>query len=265
MGVSDSKKAILVVSFGTSYAETREKTIYKIEQEICESYPNHPVYRAWTSRMIIKKLKERDGIHIDNVCEAMERMVNDGIREAAVLPTHIMGGIENDRMTADILKYEDQFEKIVIGAPLLSCDQDIVHSAEAVMDEFGKLQPDEALIFMGHGTSHQANEVYVRFEDALKKCGHENVFVGTVEGFPTLDDMIEKMREKNFRKIHLAPLMLVAGDHAVNDMSGDEKQSWKSCFEEEGYKVECHLKGLGEYSGVRKIFLMHLQEAMERI
>lgn len=256
------KKAILVVSFGTSYAETRKKTIDRIEREICEAYPDIPVFRAWTSRMILKKLKMRDGIHFDNVDEAMERMEENHIREVIVQPTHVMNGIENDVMIEDVLKYRDRFDKIVFGQPLLTSIQDSMDVAEAVMAEFSNLSRDEALVFMGHGTPHHANAVYAALDDIFKNRHYDNVFVGTVEGYPELLDVMKMVKKGDYRKVHLAPLMLVAGDHAAKDMSGDGKESWKSCFEAEGYDVECHLKGLGEYPGIRKIFLKHLENAV---
>lgn len=258
------KKAVLAVSFGTSYAETREKTIDKIEQEMREAYPQFPVYRAWTSRKILRKLMTRDEIHFDYVCEAMERMAKDGIREVIVQPTHVMNGIENDGMVEDVLKYADRFDKIVFGKPLLTSIQDSIDVVEAVMEEFGKLPEKEALVFMGHGTPHHANAVYAALDYIFKNHDYDHVFVGTVEGYPELLDVMKMVKKGNFRKVHLAPLMLVAGDHAVNDMSGEEKSSWKNCFEAEGYEVECHLKGLGEYSGIRRIFLRHLSEAVEK-
>lgn len=256
------KKAILVVSFGTSYAAAREKNIDRIEQEICGKYPGIPVFRGWTSRMILKKIKERDGIHFDNIEEAMERMVDQKIRQVIVQPTHIMQGIENDRMVMEVLKYQDQFEKIVFGQPLLASEMDCIDTALAVMTEFKEPAQDEALVFMGHGTEHHANEVYASMDDIFKEHGYGNVYVGTVEGDPDLLDVMERVRRGNYRKVHLAPLMLVAGEHAVNDMAGDGSESWRSCFERAGYEVECHLRGLGEYSGIRKIFLKHLAEAV---
>lgn len=256
------KKAILIVSFGTSYAKTRKKTIDKVEQEIREAYPDIPVFRAWTSRMILKKLKTRDGIHFDNVDEAMERMAEDHVREVFVQPTHVMNGIENDGMIADVMKYRDRFDKIVFGQPLLTSIQDSMDTVDAVMEEAGNLPGDEALVFMGHGTSHHANAVYAALDYIFKNRDYDNVFVGTVEGYPELPDVMKMVKKGDYKKVHLAPLMLVAGDHAANDMSGDDGESWKSRFEAEGYEVECHLKGLGEYPGIRRIFLKHLENAL---
>lgn len=256
------KRAILVVSFGTSYAETREKTIDRMEQEICEAYPDIPVFRAWTSKIILKKLKERDGICFDNVDEAMERIAEYQIREVIVQPTHVINGIENDRMTADIMKYKNRFDKIVFGQPLLTSIQDSMDTVDAVMEGFGQMPDDEALIFMGHGTPYHANAVYAALDYIFKNRDYDHVFVGAVEGYPELPDVMKMVKKGQYRKVHLAPLMLVAGDHAANDMSGDGGESWKSCFEREGYEVECHLKGLGEYPGIRRIFLKHLENTL---
>ena len=257
------KTAILVVSFGTSYKETREKTIHRIEGEIQQAYPTVPVYRAWTSKVILRKLEREEHLHFDNVCEAMQHMKEARIRNVVVQPTHVMSGIENDRMKEDVLKFSGQFDRIVFGGPLLAERSDGGKLVNAVMEEFGSLEAQEALVLMGHGSSHPANSVYLTLEEIFKGHQYENVFVGTVEGTPGLEEVIDEVKKGGFRKVHLAPLMLVAGEHAARDMSGEEETSWKSRFEAAGYEVECHLKGLGEYAGVRRLFLEHLQRALE--
>lgn len=254
-------KAILVVSFGTSHADTREKNIDRIEADIRAAFPEYRIYRAWTSKMILKKLKIRDGIEIDNVREAMERMAADGIREVIVQPTHVMNGIENDLMVADVRAYEDRFAEIRIGAPLLTTEQDSREAIAALDQEWSTLPENEALVLMGHGTEHYANTVYAALDYMMKDLGHANMFLGTVEAYPTLEALMRQLKKEDPAKVHLAPFMIVAGDHAKNDMSGEEEDSWASQFSQAGFEVECHLKGLGEYPHIREMFVRHVREA----
>lgn len=254
-------KAILVVSFGTSFPETRAKTIERIEEDIRSAYPNRHVYRAWTSKMIIKKLKQRDGIHINNVKEAMEEMQKDGITDVLIQPTHVINGIENDLMKEDALTYRDAFARITFGAPLLTSEQDSLEVINALTAEWGGLPENEALVLMGHGTPHYANAIYAALDYALKDRGYENIFMGTVEAYPSMDSLQRQVARFNPSRIHLAPFMIVAGDHAQNDLAGEGEDSWKNQFSRAGYSVVCHLKGLGEYAGIRKIFLRHIEEA----
>lgn len=251
------KKAILVVSFGTSYEETRKKTIDCIEQEIQNAYPEYRVYRAWTSKMIMKKLKVRDGVHVMNVCEAMEQMEKDGIEEVIVQPTHVMNGYENDRMTEDVKAYSSHFSRVVIGAPVLTCVEDQVKIIEAVAENL-PVAEDEALVLMGHGTEHFANSIYAALDYQFKDMGYPNIFVGTVEGYPELDNVKKLLKKSGLKKVALAPFMIVAGDHATNDLAGDEEDSWKSVLKSEGYEVRCILKGLGEYPQVRSLLVDHI-------
>lgn len=251
------KKAILVVSFGTSYEETRKKTIDCIEQEIQAAYPEYQVYRAWTSKMIMKKLKARDGIHIMNVREAMEQMEKDGIEEVIVQPTHVMNGYENDLMTEDAKAYSSHFSRVAIGAPLLTSMEDQTRIIKAVAENL-PVEKDEALILMGHGTEHFANSIYAALDYQFKDMGYPNIFVGTVEGYPELENVKKLLKKAGLKKIALAPFMIVAGDHATNDLAGNEEDSWKSLLEAEGYEVRCILKGLGEYPQVRSLLAEHI-------
>ncbi len=254
------KNAILAVSFGTSFEETRRKTIDRIEADIREAYPDSALYRAWTSKIIIKKLKKRDGIHVDTVKEAMEEMIRAGITDLIVQPTHVINGIENDRMKEDVLSYEAHFHSIAFGAPLLTSEQDKREAIEALMDEWRWLPADEVLVLMGHGTTHYANAIYAALDYTFKDMGYSHVFLGTVEAYPSMQSLLRQISVFSPRRIHLAPFMVVAGDHASHDMAGDDPESWRHQFEAAGYEVECHLKGLGEYTGIRKIFLRHIEE-----
>ena len=258
-----SKKAILAVSFGTSVNETREKTIDVIEDSIRRAYPDYKLYRAWTSKMIIRKILKRDGIKIPTVTEAMAQMVIDGIKEVVVQPTHIINGIENDLMKEDALAYQSQMDSIRFGDPLLTTTQDNVDSIHALLTDFHDLPDDEVLVFMGHGTTHYANSVYAALDYTFKDMGHKNIFLGTVEAYPSMESLMKQVKAYQPRKVHLAPFMVVAGDHAMNDMAGDDPDSWRYQFEQAGFSVECHLKGLGEYEGIRQLYLKHVQAAMK--
>lgn len=262
--MADKKKAILVVSFGTSYEETRKKTIEQIEKDMAEAFPEYAVYRAWTSGMIRAKLLKRDNLRIYNVREAMEAMAADGIEEVIVQPTHVINGIENDQMKADVAAYADRFAHISIGTPVLTTAEDSKCVIAAVAKELHPSE-EEALILMGHGTEHYADAIYAALDYQFKDFGHPNIFVGTVEGYPTLDSAKRLVEKAGYKKIVLAPFMIVAGDHANNDLAGDEEDSWKSILEADGFSVRCVLKGLGEYADIRKLLLSHAAEAMKQV
>ena len=252
----NKKKAILVVSFGTSFHETREKTIDRIEADLAAACPEYTLYRAWTSKMIIAKLKKRDGIVVPTVSEAVDQMITDGIQELIVQPTHIINGIENDLMKE---------EKIAFGDPLLTTTEDNAAVLQAVMSEFPAVGEDETLVFMGHGTTHYANTVYAALDYTFKDLGYPRSFLGTVEAYPSMESLKKQLRALAPKKVTLAPFMVVAGDHANNDMAGEDEDSWKRQFEAEGYQVSCVLKGLGEYPSVRKIYVAHTEAARKSL
>lgn len=255
-------KAILVVSFGTSYEKARKQGIESIEKEIAEAFPERKFYRAWTSKMILKKIRERDHLEIPNVKEAMEQMAADGITDLLVQPTHILDGIENNRMKDDILSYKEQFSSIHFGTPLLSSSEDADQVVSFMAEEF-HLDDDSILVLMGHGTNHKVNDTYTALDRLFKDSGHKNIFVGTVEATPTVLEIVAYVKELHPTKIVLTPLMIVAGDHAHNDMAGDDPDSWINLFRRDGHQVETVLKGLGEYSGIRKLFVKHAKAALQ--
>ena len=255
------KKGILIVSFGTSHLDTLEKTIAVIEREAAEKFPRAGVYRAFTSSVIIRKLKRTAGLAVDTVGEALERMAADGVEEVIVQPTHIINGIENDAMMESLMEHMGLFRQVRAGKPLLSSVDDYKKSVHAVMAET-ELAQDEMLVLMGHGTDHHANSAYPTLEYTFHALGYTQVLVGTVESFPEFNNVMARLEISGKKKAVLMPFMLVAGDHAKNDMAGEE-DSWKSRLEEEGYEVRVILKGLGELEGIRKIFLEHIEEAAE--
>lgn len=255
----ETKKAILAVSFGTSHNDTRKITIDAIEQDMQAAFPDYALYRAWTSKMIIKKVNARDGVHICNVKEAMEKMLQDGITDVLVQPTHVINGIENDLMKEDALAFQEQFHSISFGDPLLTSEQDNLAVIDAITSEFKTLAKDEVLVLMGHGTTHYANAIYAALDYTFKDKGYSNIFLGTVEAYPTMESLLKMVHAYQPKKVVLAPFMIVAGDHAKNDMASDEPDSWYSQFKAAGYDVEPVLKGLGEYTGIRKLFIEHLK------
>ncbi len=260
------KPVILVVSFGTSYNDTREKTIYAIENRIADAYPDYEVRRAFTSQIIIDKLKERDGLEIDNVEEAFERLVNDGVKTLIVQPTHIMSGYEYDDLVEVVESYRDSFDELAVGAPLLTSDEDYESLAAAVVEETAEYNEDgTAIVFMGHGTEHESNAAYAKFQELFTANGNDNYYIGTVEATPSIDDIVELLKDGDYTRVILEPLMVVAGDHANNDMAGDEDDSWKSILEGEGYEVECVLKGLGEFESVQDIYVAHVNDAINSL
>ena len=253
-----NKKAILVVSFGTSYNESREATIGAIERSIADSYSDYEMRRAFTSQIIIDKLETRDGLEIDNVQEAMDRLIADGVDTLVVQPTHVMSGFEYDEMKEAIAPYEDQFVNLHYGLPLLSSEEDYAQVVSIITDETKEYDVAEtAIVFMGHGTEHSANATYAKLQQSLTDAGHNNYFIGTVEATPSLEDVMAMVEESGASKVVLLPLMIVAGDHANNDMAGDEEDSWKTAFKEAGYEVSYVLKGLGQYQGIQQMFVTH--------
>ncbi|MCC2864989.1 MAG: sirohydrochlorin cobaltochelatase [Clostridiales Family XIII bacterium] len=257
------KEAILAVSFGTSHQETRKKTIEAIEHRFREEFPGHEVRRAFTSGMIMNVLKKRDQIHVDNVSEALERLKKDRFDRVVVQPTHVINGEEYEKMTAQVQPWIDRFASIVVGRPLLTESDDYQAVCSAVLKQFPKLKEEEALVLMGHGTEHSADAAYAAMAYRFRAMGHNNVFVGTVEGYPALENLLPLVKEYGPKKVILLPLMVVAGDHARSDMAGEDEASWKSIFEKEGYEVMCILKGLGEFAEIQDIYVEHARQAME--
>lgn len=258
-----NKRAILVVSFGTSYPETRELTIGAIETAINEAFSQYKVFRAFTSQIIIDKLKSRDHISIDNVTEAMDRLRQQGFREVVIQPTHVMPGEEYDDMMSQVRPFESQFESILYGRPLLGNEGDYKRLVELLLAiTKDKMDKHTAMVFMGHGTTHRANITYHKLGEMFHKAGHSRYFVGTVEAEPDIEAGLEAVKGMSVKKVVLQPLMIVAGDHANEDMAGEEEDSWKSRFTARGYEVECVVRGLGEYSQIQKIFIDHVGDAL---
>ena len=257
--------AILVVSFGTSFNDNRDLTIGAIENAFAESFPEYEIRRAFTSQIIIDVLKDRDNLAIDNVIEALDRAVADGIKELYVQPTHLMNGLEYKDLVKELSLYVDKFDKIVLAEPLLMDDADFDGVMNAITEKTDSYDDGKtAICFMGHGTHDEANAVYGKLQDKLKEAGFENYYIGTVEGAPTLDDVVAGLKANGtYENVVLLPLMVVAGDHANNDMAGDEEDSWKTVLTNEGYKVKCVVEGLGQIEAIQDMYIEHMDEAMK--
>lgn len=258
------KKAILVVSFGTSYNDSRKKTIDAIVDTIAHAYPQYTVRQAFTSKIIINILKRRDRIHIDTVTQALQRLADEEYQELIIQPTHLMNGIEYDEMVADAAAFRDQFDKIQIGNPLLTTVSDYHEFIQAVLSEIPeKNEAHTAVVFMGHGTTHFANAAYAALDYHMKHKGYRNVFVGTVESYPDIQTVRADVLAFGAKKAVLYPIMIVAGDHAHNDMAGDDEDSWTSILLQNDMEVTSVLKGLGEYKGIRNMFVNHVADAIK--
>ena len=265
-GAQKVKPAILVVSFGTSFNDSRHITIGAIESAIREKFPDYDVRRAFTSQIIIDKLKERDGVVIDNVEEALDRLVADKVQEIVVQPTHLMNGYEYDDLAKALESYKDKFKKVALGEPLLSSDDDyykVIAALESVSERYddGKT----ALVFMGHGTEAESNKVYSTLQDKLTAEGKKNYFIGTVEATPSIEDVLKGVKAAGLKKAVLRPLMVVAGDHANNDMADlEDPESWASQLTAAGIEVECVLEGLGQIVEIDDLYAAHAADAIAK-
>ena len=269
---------ILVVSFGTSYNDSRAKDIKGIEDALQESFPDWSVRRAFTAQTIINHIQARDGEFIDNMDQALERAVANGVKNLIVQPTHLMHGAEYDEMVEALDAYSDKIEKISIGEPLLGpvgADATVINAdktavalsltVSAVLDsDYDTLEAaaedGTAFVFMGHGTAHVAKVSYSQMATQMKELEFNNVFIGTVEGEPestSAEAIIETVKEAGYTKVILRPLMVVAGDHANNDMAGDDEDSWKSMFEAAGFEVSCQIAGLGRIPTIQAQYVIH--------
>ena len=254
---------LMVVSFGTSFNDSRRLTIGGIEGAIAEAIPDYSVRRAFTAQIIIDHVLRRDGEVIDNVTEALDRAVANGVKTLVVQPTHLMHGFEYDDVMAELAERAEDFDQVVVGEPLLTSEEDFDRVADIIVDVMKDYDDGQtAIVFMGHGTEHEYNKVYAQMQDVLTAKGAENFYVGTVEAEPSVEDVLAAIEGKGYTRAVLRPLMVVAGDHANNDMAGDEEDSWKTLFEEAGYEVECVLEGLGQVPEIQQIYVEHAQAAV---
>lgn len=258
---------LLVVSFGTSYNDSRVADIKGIEDALQAAFPDWSVRRAFTAQIIIDKLKKRDGITIDNMTEALDRCVEDGVKEIVVQPTHLMGGLEYTDVKDELDKYADKFDKISLGDPLLTSDDDYKKVAAAIKENMASFDDGKtALCLMGHGTEADSNADYAKMQEVFKNEGLTQFFVGTVEAEPTCEDVIAAASAAGYKKAVLAPFMVVAGDHANNDMADEtDPDSWAAKFVAAGFEVTCLLQGLGQNAAVDDIYVSHVDDAIAKL
>lgn len=253
---------LLVVSFGTSYNDNRAATIGAVEDALEEAFPDYSVRRGFTANTIIEHVQRRDGEVIDDVAEALERAKANGVKNLLVQPTHLMNGYEYGDLVKELEGYAGDFETIQIGAPLLTTDEDFAAVAQAMVDAAAEFDDGKtAVCYMGHGTEAASNGIYAKMQQILSDGGHDAYFVGTVEAEPTAEDLAKLVKEAGYERVVLRPMMIVAGDHANNDMAGDEAGSWKSVFTAAGLEVLCEVKGLGELEAVQQLLVDHARDA----
>ncbi len=257
------EKELLVVSFGTSFNDSRRLTIGGIEAAIDEAVEDYSVRRAFTAQIIIDHVERRDGIHIDNVKEALERAMANGVKTLVVQPTHLMHGFEYDELMEELAGYADEFDQIVVGEPLLTTDADFDRVADSMISLMKDFDDGKsAIVYMGHGTEHEYNKIYAQMQNVLNEKGAQNYYIGTVEAEPSIDTVLAAIADKGYTRVILRDMMVVCGDHANNDMAGDEEDSWKSVFTAAGYEVECVLEGLGQVAEIQQIYVEHALAAI---
>ena len=257
---------LLVVSFGTSYNDNRRLTVGAIEDAMEKAFPDYSVRRGFTSQIIIDHVKSRDNVAIDNVGEALERAEKNGVRNLVIQPTHLMDGLEYTDLVNEVAEYSDAFDQVAVSQPLLTSEDDFKAVIKVITEATAQYDDGEtAICFMGHGTEAESNQVYSKMQEMLTEAGYKNYYVGTVEAAPSLDDVLAMVQAGDYKRVVLEPLMIVAGDHANNDMAGDEEDSWKTTFENAGYEVTCLVRGLGEMEGIQQIFVEHARAAVDSL
>ena len=261
------RQELLVVSFGTSFNDSRAATIKAVEDAMDKAFDGYDVRRAFTADTIIEHISRRDGVRIDNVKEALERAKKNGVEELLVQPTHLMNGYEYGDLVKALEKVEGDFKSVKIGAPLLTSDDDFAKVAEGMAEATQDLTKDgkTAVCWMGHGTSADSHSIYARMQQVLKDAGNVNHFIGTVEAAPLAEDVVKMVKEAGYEKVILRPMMIVAGDHANNDMADEnDPESWYSVFTSAGLEVvECQINGLGEIKAVRNLLADHAKAAVD--
>ena len=263
----ENKDAILVLSFGTTFKDTRAKTIDQTVADIKAAHPERKVVVAFTSHIIIDRIKANEGITVPTPEQALEQLKKDGYTRVAITSLDVIPGIEYEYNKAIFNAYKDQFKRMTLGTPILywmgqeGQRDDLAEFVQAMKTQFPKLGKDDAVLVMAHGTPHPANAYYAVLQDRFDSAQVGNVFVYSVEGWPHLDTVIPQLKAKGIKHVYLMPMMMVAGDHANNDMAGAEEDSHKSILEKEGFKVTPYIHGLGENAAVRNMFVERADEA----
>lgn len=258
-----AKRALAIISFGTSYPEAR-RAIETLEQALSNAMPGYDFYRAFTSGMIIRKIEREEGIHIPTPAELIDQLRREGYDEVICQSLHIIPGIEYEKMCAQIRTAAGGMH-VKIGLPMLTTPEDYLFVCDALIRCMPALASDEAYVYMGHGTEHVVNAAYSQIENTFRFLDAERIYVGTVEGFPALDYVQKRLHAHKIRKVWLAPFMIVAGDHAQNDLAGMEEDSWRSQLLAQGYEVEVNLSGLGSIPEIAELFIAHCKAASQLV
>jgi len=258
-----TEKGLLVISFGTSYIPTRKVTLEAIEADLRAAFPERKFCRAWTSGFLRNRVREKEGLPIDAVPDALKAMQKDGIRDVLIQPTHLLHGTEFEAALEQIRSFAGAFDRLCIGKPLLSDQEDVQLFADLIPRLLPADPGREMIAWMGHGSADEPLQVYDRLNELFLAGGHPQICVGTVEFEPGIRPVLARIRERHPEKVILAPMLIVAGDHALNDMAGKDPDSWKSRMEAEQTRVECVIKGLGEYPEIRALYVEHAKRAEE--
>ena len=257
------EQELLVVSVGTAQAQTR-LTLGAIEDSMENAFPQFTVRRCFSNQTILNRIKQREGISIDNVEEALRRAQANGVRKLVIQPTHMMDGLEYRKVVTEAARHSDSFGSLAIGAPLLTSDKDFEVVADTLVSCTSSYHDGRtAVCFMGHGTEAASNEVYARMQKLLSDRGWSHYFIGTMEAHPTAEDVLAMVKSGNYRRVVLRPLMIVSGGHIQNHMAGDQNQSWKRIFEGAGYAVICQQQGLGDLAPIRELLAAHARAVMQ--
>ncbi len=258
----DTSRQILAVSFGSSQRDAREMALGKIEKTLAEAYPEYTVKRAFTSGMVIRIIQKKEGIIVPNPSDALEDAIQRGVSELIIQPTHLMMGLEYEKLKKAAEEKAEQFDTLHLAAPLLVSEEDVkrvIKALRKVTEEYDDGQT--GIVFIGHGTEHEANRVYHIMQERLRAEGYDHYLIGTIEASPSMEDVLAACAKRQYRRVILLPFLIVAGDHAVHDIAGEEETSWKSEFEKAGYEVVILKRGLGEYEDIRQIYVDHVKEA----
>lgn len=250
------KKAILMVHFGTVKKETREKTLDALNVNVGRNFPEFQLREAYTSRRVIKKIYDKESIRKNTPTEALEKMVQEGFTHIIVQSTHIINGLEAEFLKEEVNRFRENFKDIRIGAPLLTSPEDYIETAEVLKMGFDR--KEEAVVMVGHGTRHHSNSAYGMLQNVFRTKGMNNFYVGTIEGYPALGDVISELEKDGIKNIKLVPFMTVAGNHATKDI----KEEWEKTLKEKGFKVKTLMKSMGEIPGIQHIFVNHIFECI---
>lgn len=260
--ICKKERAILLVSFGTSYEDTRRKNLDRIEEKVQHAFPEYQVYSSWSCERLIRKVQRLQGYHVDTLAEAFEKMLADGVKECVLQPTFVTAGAELERVKETAQSYEGHFSSLKIGMPLLSSLQDVEQTAEVFVQHYQEMCKDACLFLMGHGTAMDTDSFYNKLNEQFRSKGCPDFLVGTIEEKNSIEELLKQAHTSGKQKVLLVPFLLTAGRHVEKDMMGSHSESWKSQLEKAGYEVTGVIKGVGEYEEILDIYVSHICHAV---